>query len=343
MSRSSARVSLIGLVSLLAWGLLPVSKAPPRRLPPAGAGDVKLHVNVVQRIGAGEPYYSVFGDELRRGTYPAKSIFNWRTPAHYVLVALLTAPIATALLKLLTLASVLLTAWTLHRFNRLTLLVGTVSMMGAVATAFQPDAVAVAEVWAGVLIALSLGAYYSRYAAAAALLALGALFFRELAAPYCVVCALLALRRRRRLEIAIWSAGLIAYATYFGWHTMQVVAHRVPEDLAHEESWLRWNGVRFILATIGVNGWLGFLPARAAALYMTGALAGTLSRSSIGQLKWSVVLYFLFFMIAGQPFNYYWGFVTAPLWAFAFAHAIEGSRTLIASAFPRPAAVGVSH
>ena len=35
---------------------------------------------MVCRIRAGEAYYAAFGDELRRRGYPARSIFNWRTP-----------------------------------------------------------------------------------------------------------------------------------------------------------------------------------------------------------------------------------------------------------------------
>lgn len=173
---------LAGLVLVLIWGLLPSSKAAPRRLPPPGAGDLKLHTNIIERIRGHEPYYRAFADELRRGTYPARSIFNWRTPAHYMFVALVSPRVATTLLKLLTLGAVLITCAVLWRFGRLTAFIGTVAQMGAVATAFQPDAVAVPEVWAGALIAISLAAYYSEHHVAATFLAVGALFCRELAA-----------------------------------------------------------------------------------------------------------------------------------------------------------------
>jgi hypothetical protein len=343
MNQSKAVAILAGLGLVLVWGLLPSSMPLPRRLPPQGAGDLKLHTNIIERIGRNESYYSAFGDELRRGTYPAKSIFNWRTPAHYMFVALLSPPIAAIMLKVLTLGAVLLTAAVLQRFGRLTAFLGTVAQMGAVATAFQPDAVAVPEVWAGVLITISLCAYYSEHRLAGALFALAALFCRELAAPYCVVCMALAVQRRHRTEAAVWCVGLIMYGAFFGWHATQVVAHQLPGDLAHEQSWLRWNGLQFTLETVGVNGWLGFLPRWAQVIYVTGALAGASSPSAAPQVRWSVMAYFLLFMVAGQPFNYYWGFVTAPIWAFGAAHAVEGVCRLIASVSASPSSVGVPH
>ena len=343
MNQPRAAAILGGLVLVLVWGLLPTSTPEPRRLPPRGAGDLKLHTNTIERVQRGEPYYSAFGDELRRGTYPAKSIFNWRTPAHYMFVAVLSPAFATILLKLLTLGAVLLTAAALQRVGRLTAFLGTVAQMGALATAFQPDAVAVAEIWAGVLIAISLCAYYSGYSGAAALLGLGALVCRELAAPYCVVCLALAIQNRRRTEIAVWCAGLTLYGCYFGWHAMQVLAHQRPDDLAHEQYWLRWNGLRFVLATVAVNGWLGLLPRGAQAVYVSGALGGASAPSAAAQLRWSLVAYFLLFMIAGQPFNYYWGFVTAPMWAFGLAHAVDGIHRLVASVSAAPRSLGVPH
>jgi hypothetical protein len=329
-----ARIVLGSLLVLIAWGLLPSSKPPSRRLPPAGAGDAALHMTLINRLRAGEPYYAAVGDELRRGDYPAKSVFNWRAPLHYIAIAALSVPVATMLLKVLTLAAVLATAGVLARYGFLTVAAGTAAQLGALATAFQPDAVGVAEVWGGVLIALSLCAYYRQYWIPAALLGSAALFVRELAAPYCVVCAILAIRRSRRSETVVWLAAALSYAAYFGLHVFQVQAHQLAGDLVHTESWIRWNGIQFTLATVGVNGWLGFAGRWAIVLYTVLALAGAASTTIAAQARVALLTYLTLFAIAGLPFNYYWGFVTAPIWAFGFAHGADGIRQLTESARP---------
>ena len=47
------------------------------------------------------------------------------------------------------------------------------------------------------------------------------------------------------------------------------------------------------------------------------------------QVRWALLAYFALFAVAGLPFNYYWGFVTAPLWALGLAHAADGLLRLI--------------
>ncbi len=295
-----------------------------------GSGDAALYMKVIERLASGEPYYQALGAELRRDSYPTRSPFNWRTPLHLSLVALVPVSASTTVLKLLVLAAVLLTAAVLGRSGTATAAIGTSAQMGALATAFQPDAVGVGEIWAGVLIALSACAYYRQQWIAGALPAAGAVFMRELAAPYCVACALLALAARRR-EAWVWIAAGAGYVAYYAFHAWQVSAHQLPGDLAHLQPWHQWNGLRFTLATIAVNGWLGFLPRWVAVVFLVCALAGTLSLGMAAQVRAALLTYFVLFAVVGLPFNYYWGFVTAPLWAFGLAHAFDGLRRLIAA------------
>jgi hypothetical protein len=111
-----------------------------------------------------------------------------------------------------------------------------------------------------------------------------------------------------------------------------VAAQQAAGDLAHVQPWQQWNGVQFTLATIGVNGWLSFAPGWAAAIYMVLALAGASSPRIAPQVRWALLLYLGLFAVVGLPFNYYWGFITAPLWAFGLAHAPDGLRRLLAAA-----------
>jgi hypothetical protein len=167
----------------------------------------------------------------------------------------------------------------------------------------------------------------------------GAVFTRELAVPYAIVCGLLAFFAGRRRESFVWIAGALAYAVYFGAHVMQVRAHHLPGDLSHLEPWVRWNGLRFVLDTVRVNGWVALAPSWTASAYVVLALAGIASARVPLQIAVPLVIYFALFVFVGQPFNYYWGFTTAPIWAFAAAYGVDGLRRLLRSA--RPADVRV--
>jgi hypothetical protein len=315
---------------------MPVSKAPPKDLPPPGRGDAILHEITIERLRAGEPYYDAVGDSLRQRNYPAAQVFNWRTPAHFELVAALSIPVARTVLQVLAIASIAALPFALRGQRRATQALALLAMMGAVATAVRPQAVVVAEVWAGVFIALSLCAYYARAWVPAAGLGVAAVFFRELAAPYALACGLLAMSERRRGESAVWMAGGAAYLLYFAVHAAQVWAHQQPGDLSHAGSWLRWNGLAFTFATMKVSGWLGSAPHAVAVLYTAAGLASVASPRAPRHVTAPVVSYLALFAVAGQPFNDYWGWVAAPIWAFAAAHGWEGLRALLRQAGGRP-------
>lgn len=338
MRASVARAVLAALLAFVAIGLAPSSAPPARRLPPAGAGDAQLHLATIDHIRSGEPYYDAVGDELRRQHYPTTSVFNWRTPAHFVAVAYLSVPLAQGVLRLLAFTAVLWTPLALAGGSATVALLGLAFQLGALATGFRPLAVGVAEVWAGTLIALSLCAYLMQRWPLAAALGVAAVFTRELSVPYALACGVLALVARRRTESAIWVAGGLGYAVYFALHVIQVKAHQLPGDLSQLEPWTRWNGLRFVLDTVRVNGWIALAPRPVAVAFAALGLAGVASPGLPRQVGLPLLAYLLFFACAGQPFNYYWGFVTAPIWAVAAAHGVYGLRRIVVSA--QPLAIG---
>lgn len=331
--RRTSVVASIGSATLVALLLLGVAHRDglnPRRSAVPGLDDAALHLATVTRLRAGVPYYVAVGTELRTRGYPAASVSNWRTPLHYRAVAALGLTRAGQVLTVCALAAIGLAAISLRSRFRGSALVAAIVLLGTMLPALlnRPAAVVMAEIWAGVLIALSLAAYHFRRWTAGALVGVLAIFVRELAAPYGLVCGVLAWREQRRAEGAVWVIGGFVYAAYFAFHAGAVMAAVQPTDYAWPQSWLRWLGWPFVLQTAWVSGWTIQLPYLATPIVAVLALAGTAARSMPPQLRWSLLAYVLVFSAVGQEFNFYWGFVTAPLWAYALLYTPEGLRAL---------------
>jgi hypothetical protein len=179
------------------------------------------------------------------------------------------------------------------------------------------------ELWSGVLIGLSVCAYGTSRPRLGVAAGLAALFFRELAAPYCALCLALALWRRQRAEAALWLAGLAAYAVFFAAHANAVLALLGPDETAHEQGWVRFGGTAFVLSTCQMSAWLLLLPQWVTAVYFMLSLVGLAGwHAPAGErIGLAVALYVALFSIVGQPFNQYWGSMFAPLLCFGVARA----------------------
>ena len=105
-------------------------------------------------------------------------------------------------------------------------LAGALAQAGAVPITLVPGAVMLHEVWAGVLIALSVCLYMRTRWMAAALLGVLALFVRELAAPT-ASSPEPARHSRQALAGGCGLGGCCGgcYVLYFAWHAQQVQAH----------------------------------------------------------------------------------------------------------------------
>lgn len=327
LTRTRARIML--LVCLLTGVVGTVSElyemsGPSGQAPTARAdGDVALFVAVVARVRAGEPYHDALADEMRTRRYPTASVFNWRTPLLYSVLGALPPRVGRVLLAGLGVTLLAFTLITLARRPLLPLMVALLLQIGAVVTIAVSQAPLLSEGWAGVLIGLSVCAYYRRAWQTAALLGLLALFVRELAAPYAVVCALLALRGRRWNELALWGLGAVVYAGYFGGHLQYVLALQQPGDLAHQHSWLYGGGTGFVVATLRANACILVSPPGVASVLLALLVAGSLWSGAAAHLRWTVPAYLLLLLVVGQPFNYYWGLTTAPLFALITADGVE--------------------
>ena len=331
LTASSARLILAGLAALLIAGLAtripqqPVSSTPEK-------GDAGFYQAVARRLQGGEAYYSAYGTELRLRRYPAASTFNWRTPL--LLHAYATAPRSASLLLIsLGALSILATLLLLRKAPPESTVLGIVLQVGAASSVVIVNgSVTVPEVWLGYLLFGSILAYYRGWNVTAAIIGIGALFIRELAAPYCIACTLMALHHRRMAELGTWLAGVAAYTVYFGWHVMSVAAHSLPGDIAHQNSWIQFGGLPFVLGTMSFNGWFAVSQPWGPSIGLVLIIAAAWARSAPIHLRVCCVTYAGFFSVAGQPFNQNWGLAASPAWAVACAYGVSGLHRLIRSA-----------
>jgi hypothetical protein len=339
MPRERATLTLSGAL-LLFLTLVLTPAPPPPRLVADGTGDVVAFQAMARRIAAGESYYPVFGDELRARGYPAKSVFNWRTPL--LLSTLARVP---ELLSRVTLAGlgllVFLATFSVTAHGRLWTAASNVMQAGAAVPVLAAGAIMIGEVWAGLLIGLSVCLFALRRTAPAVAIGLLALFVRELAAPYCAACAAAALLGRRWREVAGWVAGACLYGGYYAWHIVQVRAHQLPVDTAHPSPWLSLGGVHSLLLMADWHAWLLPSPHWATAAALSVVIVGAVASRAPQQARVGSAAYVVFFMLAGQSFNGYWALLAWPVWAVASGYGlqalVDAARSL---AGPRPHAAG---
>jgi hypothetical protein len=323
----------LALLSLMVAASIRVSLEPPKLSKGTGPKDVDLYYAVAQRLHAGENYYDALGGELRSRGYPTRSVFNWRTPLHLELLAHLPSlGWARVLLALGAICAMVLSAVPLCRDRRygfavvqLLLLCVPFGITG------MSNTFLFAEVWAGVLIAMSVGWYALGWRYAGAATGLLSLFFRELALPYAVIGAFLAYREGRKRELFFWLAGIGGYLIFLGLHAMAVLSRIPPAGVAPAMArWIQFGGLPFVITTSRIGLLLAF-PYWVAALYVPVAVFGLVgwpSRVAFRVLA-TVGTYMLAFSVVGAPsINFYWGAVYNPLLAFGAAWAVPAFRDI---------------
>jgi hypothetical protein len=282
-----------------------------------GPGDIALYRAEADRIQAGQTYYDAAEVELNRRGYPTASIFNWRMPLPVWLIGRLPGIWASqVILGGLGLTLVCLSFHLLaDEAGVKQALVGVLLLSGALLPCVLGDLVVMSELWSGVLIAISATCFGIRRPIWGVAAGVAALFFRELAAPYCLVCLALAARERRYRELRLWGIGLAAYAVFFIAHVWQVLPRVGGPDLAHVHGWIRFGGAGFLISTAQMNAYLLLVPQWVTAVYLACTLLCCATwNTPVGQrIGLTIAVYAIAFSIAGNDFNQYWGSLTAPL------------------------------
>jgi hypothetical protein len=335
LSRLQATL-VLGLTGGAMLLLVGVSQSPLKSgfadAPDRGPGDVQLYNAEIARMRQGQAYYAAADAELRQRGYPTRRVFNWRTPLPVGLIgALPDKCLGQALLGGAALLLVLCSfGWLCREAGPRAALGAMLLLNGALLPIALDELFVMPELWAGVLVALSIAAYAQdqpRWGLAAGL---AALFFRELAAPYCMLCVVLAARRRRGKEVAVWLAGFVVYGLYYAQHVCRVLALIHADDLDHVHGWICFGGAGFVISTAQMNAYLLLLPQWVTALFVPLALLGAASWNTPAGERLGITLagYLVAFSIVGQDFNQYWGSLIAPLFCLAAARFPAAARDL---------------
>jgi hypothetical protein len=280
-----------------------------------------------------QPYYDAMGSELRARQYPAGSILNWRQPFLYSLLAALHSNASLFLLVALSLTLFVEAGRTVKPNVIGVVMIGNVVLPMALDGILGPPVIRYfTELWAGLCIGLSVLSYARNRPIIGAMWGLIALFIRELAAPYAALAAFLAVRGRRWEEVSVWAVGAVCYVMYYTMHSWEALRHMQPGDFTHAGSWLYWGGVTFLLKTWRYNGLLLIAPSWVFGLVVVTMIVACWARDMPAHLRWTVLLYCVLFLAVGQPFNDYWGFLTAPTIALWLAYTPQGFRALLTNA-----------
>jgi hypothetical protein len=327
LSRRQALLIVSATAAAMTWCLIAAfSPKKVESVVPGNGSDLRLYRNIVESVHAGEDYYDAAGREMRAAGYPTGSVFNWRPPIYAWLMATLPTPDwAQIILAVIGSVTMLLACAVMKREGGIGRAAwGILPLVGAFHWCIDGDAFLSQELWSGILIALSICAYALDRWRLGLAVGLTALFFRELALPYCLITLFLAWRQRRREEIVIWIIGLALYGVCLTLHGLEVASRILPGDRVHP-SWVQFGGAGFLLVTCRMNAYLFNAPLWVSAIYLPLALLGLAGwRGGTGaRLALTAGAYVAAFAVVGQSFNDYWGLMFAPLLAIGIAVAPE--------------------
>jgi hypothetical protein len=341
MTRRQALAVATLTVAALAWSLTAASS---KNAGPiyTNTGDMPLFRSILDRVRTGEDYYDAAYQEMRSRNYPTGSMFNWRSPALYswLLGSLPNLNWGHALLVAGAAAALLLAYRALSSQGGRWMAVAIfVLLVGAFLPVFTGLALlpemyplfVYTELWSGLLIALSVCAYGNGRWGLATAAGLLALFIRELALPYCLVSLALASWRKRWSETSVWLAGLLLFGLFLSIHAQEISLRVTGSDYAFAEGWVQFGGMRFLLTTARMHGFLALLPLWVTAICLPLALFGLGAWQGPMSVRvgLTTALYVAAFMVVGKAFNPYWGLLYVPLLSFGWVWFPVGLRDLI--------------
>ena len=332
-------IKTVGFTEAMAGGAAATAAARPRD------HDLALYDRVIARIGQGENYYTVTADEHRKADYPLRPGVAVRLPTLAYLdmwlgdhgkgaEVLVPGELGAALLLL----GAVVWAWWRRLgaepggapFQR----IGTALMFMGASLGLNRYYFVLHELWAGMLIALSLALHRPGQRWLGAVLVAGlALAIREHVLPYVLLMGALALWRRNWQEGAAWGGVVALFAAGLALHLHFVGQQVLPGDPSGP-SWLALRGLSGWLSNVVLSSNLRFLPHFVSGPLVVLMVLGWAGwRSALGTTATLLYLgYGLAFMLIGRADNFYWGAVIAPAMLVGLAFAPRAVKSLVLAA-----------
>ena len=301
----------------------PIVAQPTQTLAVKRDEDLALYNAITRRVGNGEPYYPVVAEELRKGNYPLRPFITVRLPTLAVIGCAL-GPTATRIaLWLLILGTLIVWYRRLDgafedRGRRIT---GVLLVASGMTVAMRPEYAVVHEVWAGLLLALSLALHRPDRWWPSLMAALAAVMIRELALPFLLLMGAFALFERRPREAAAWAAAASLFGIALFLHAQQVALVTTAAD-PPSPGWTTLGGWPAFLRAMSETSALRVFPSWAAAILVILSLFGWTSWRTRTGLFGTLMFagYAIIFMVLGRPENFYWGLIVSPLLLLGLAH-----------------------
>ncbi len=338
--RNAAWMMLAAIAALVLAALIAIGTPNPDvGAPGDGMGDAVLYGTIVDNVRHGGDYYSVAADALRSGNYPLRPFVAFRLPTLAVVSGAMPAIVVTAILWALAVGVAL--AWYARlapALARTPARVATmVMLLMGLAAASAPELAIFHELWAGLLIALSLALHRpadrrDRWIEAVAI-GLAAALIRETASVYLLVMLVLAVHDGARREAVGWAAALAILAIVVGVHAHAVAQVVRPLDPA-SPGWGGLLGPGFAVRSTILSGGLQFIPLWLAAPTLALALAGWAAWQDpiAARVQGMLAAYALVLAIVARADNYYWALLVAPLSIVGLIFVIDAVRDLTAAA-----------
>ncbi|HTN15519.1 MAG TPA: hypothetical protein VL094_12025 [Sphingomonadaceae bacterium] len=342
-----ARLALgLSAILLLLAALLPPGSSPPAHKASAQAPaitgtdarkdeDIALYERIVERVAAGEPYHRVAVEEQRARNFPVTPGAAVRLPT----LARLSAWLGPA--GLYGAAAAVWIATLIAWWCRLGVEPGglprrpiaMVLLIIGIAGGLKPQYLALHEVWAGTLLALSFALHRGERWIGSLIAAALALAIREHALPFVLLMGAFALWKRRWAELACW-AGLCVLFLAAMWVHLGIVADLVTPQDRPSPSWFALRGLAGFTSNVALSSSLQFLPhmlaGPLAVLPLIGWAGWKSQAGAFGTLLFAG--YAVLFMIAGRDNNFYWALMITPTYFMGLAFAPMVLRSLWRSA-----------
>ncbi|MFM9828804.1 MAG: hypothetical protein ACKVOB_08685, partial [Sphingomonas sp.] len=195
------------------------------------------------------------------------------------------------------------------------------------------DLLAFHEVWAGLLIALSLALWRPGRWVESVAIALCAMTLRETAALYPLVMLGAAMVTGRRREALGWALSLAVFTLLMALHIRAWGQVTLPDDPTGP-GWAAFLGPGFVVKTVAVETALAALPLLLAAPIVALALAGWAAlddafASRAALTLWAYAMLIALFCRADTP---YWGLMITPISLVGIVFVPDALRDLLRAA-----------